>query len=112
MMAGEVLQELESLEGSRGQGSSQRQGGRAGAAGSSGVTRRREARMSQLSVKDHLEGILSDFEALKRSFDVEDAEEGPGFSPSSLFSPSPPAAILAADPAQPQWILLFLGTRQ
>ncbi|XP_059572960.1 septin-12 isoform X1 [Alligator mississippiensis] len=96
MMAGEVLQELESLEGSRGQGSSQRQGGRAGAAGSSGVTRRREARMSQLSVKDHLEGILSDFEALKRSFDVEDAEEGPGFSPSSLFSPSPPAAILAA----------------
>nr|XP_060642394.1 septin-9-like isoform X1 [Anolis sagrei ordinatus] len=39
--------------------------------------------MSQLSVKEHLDGILSDFEALKRSFDVEDGEEEPEFSPSS-----------------------------
>ncbi|XP_034567688.1 uncharacterized protein LOC117832600 [Notolabrus celidotus] len=48
--------------------------------------------MSELSVNDHLEGILSDFEALKRSFDVEDVEALPAFStdsPSStLVSPS------------------------
>ncbi|XP_065820980.1 uncharacterized protein septin12 isoform X1 [Labrus bergylta] len=36
--------------------------------------------MSELSVNDHLEGILSDFEALKRSFDVEDVEAIPSFS--------------------------------
>ncbi|KAI1883987.1 hypothetical protein AGOR_G00221750 [Albula goreensis] len=47
--------------------------------------------MSDTSVNDHLEGILSDFEALKRSFDIED--EIPAFSPTpshgSSFSPSP-----------------------
>ncbi|XP_074551991.1 uncharacterized protein septin12 isoform X1 [Halichoeres trimaculatus] len=37
--------------------------------------------MSELSVNDHLEGILSDFEALKRSFDVEDVEAVPSFLP-------------------------------
>nr|XP_034987103.1 septin-12 isoform X3 [Zootoca vivipara] len=42
--------------------------------------------MSQLSVKEHLDGILSDFEALKRSFDMEDAEEVP-------LGPSPPGVI-------------------
>ncbi|KAJ8373315.1 hypothetical protein AAFF_G00266180 [Aldrovandia affinis] len=47
--------------------------------------------MSDTSVNDHLEGILSDFEALKRSFDIDD--EIPSFSPSpahgSPFSPAP-----------------------
>ncbi|KAG5832109.1 hypothetical protein ANANG_G00287620 [Anguilla anguilla] len=47
--------------------------------------------MSDTSVNDHLEGILSDFEALKRSFDIED--EIPAYSPSpahsSPFSPTP-----------------------
>ncbi|XP_061080379.1 nascent polypeptide-associated complex subunit alpha, muscle-specific form isoform X1 [Conger conger] len=47
--------------------------------------------MSETSVNDHLEGILSDFEALKRSFDIED--EIPAYSPSpahsSPFSPTP-----------------------
>lgn len=49
--------------------------------------------MTHLSVNDHLEGILSDFEALKRSFDMEDIDDTPVFSPtsthSSPFSPSP-----------------------
>ncbi|XP_064841891.1 histone acetyltransferase p300-like [Oncorhynchus masou masou] len=44
--------------------------------------------MSHISVNDHLEGILSDFEALKRSFDVDDVDELPPFSPSSPV-PSP-----------------------
>ncbi|KAM5152392.1 septin-12 [Mantella aurantiaca] len=48
--------------------------------------------MTHLSVNDHLEGILSDFEALKRSFDMEDIDDTPVFSPtsahSSAFSPS------------------------
>ncbi|TFK07426.1 annexin A9 [Platysternon megacephalum] len=52
--------------------------------------------MSQLSVNDHLEGILSDFEALKRSFDMEDAEEAPAVPPSCPFGPSTPADSLAA----------------
>uniref|UniRef100_A0A8C4XEL1 Septin 12 n=1 Tax=Erpetoichthys calabaricus TaxID=27687 RepID=A0A8C4XEL1_ERPCA len=52
--------------------------------------------MSDLSVNDHLEGILSDFEALKRSFDIEDVDEIPTFSPTSpLSSPfSPPSGGL------------------
>ncbi|XP_062820794.1 septin-9 isoform X1 [Anolis carolinensis] len=54
--------------------------------------------MSQLSVKEHLDGILSDFEALKRSFDVEDGEEEPEFSPSSPprspLNPTPPGVLL------------------
>ncbi|XP_035260248.1 septin-9-like isoform X1 [Anguilla anguilla] len=49
--------------------------------------------MSDFSVNDHLEGILSDFEALKRSFDIEDVDDIPTFSPtatlSSPFSPGP-----------------------
>ncbi|XP_050824127.1 septin-12 isoform X1 [Gopherus flavomarginatus] len=48
--------------------------------------------MSQLTVNDHLEGILSDFEALKRSFDMEDAEE----APACPFGPSTPTDSLAA----------------
>ncbi|XP_036946358.1 uncharacterized protein sept12 isoform X2 [Acanthopagrus latus] len=42
--------------------------------------------MSELSVNDHLEGILSDFEALKRSFDIEDADDIPAFSTTSPVS--------------------------
>ncbi|XP_070703670.1 uncharacterized protein septin12 isoform X1 [Pempheris klunzingeri] len=42
--------------------------------------------MSELSVNDHLEGILSDFEALKRSFDIEDVDDIPSFSPASSVS--------------------------
>ncbi|KAM9124507.1 septin-12 [Pangshura tecta] len=52
--------------------------------------------MSQLSVNDHLEGILSDFEALKRSFDMEDAEETPAVLSSCPFGPSTPTDSLAA----------------
>ncbi|KAI1896070.1 hypothetical protein AGOR_G00091010 [Albula goreensis] len=51
--------------------------------------------MSDISVNDHLEGILSDFEALKRSFDIEDVDEIPTFSPTSpLSSPFSPGPIL------------------
>uniref|UniRef100_W5MIB8 Septin 12 n=1 Tax=Lepisosteus oculatus TaxID=7918 RepID=W5MIB8_LEPOC len=54
--------------------------------------------MSDLSVNDHLEGILSDFEALKRSFDIEDVDEIPTFSPTSPlnspFSPTPAGLII------------------
>ncbi|XP_074409090.1 septin-12 isoform X1 [Zonotrichia albicollis] len=39
--------------------------------------------MARLSVKEHLDGILSDFEALKKSFEAEDGDEAPG----SLLSP-------------------------
>uniref|UniRef100_A0A8C5QTP6 Septin-type G domain-containing protein n=1 Tax=Leptobrachium leishanense TaxID=445787 RepID=A0A8C5QTP6_9ANUR len=57
--------------------------------------------MSQLTVNDHLEGILSDFEALKRSFDMEDVEDTPVFSPtsplSSPFSPSQPNVIRSSN---------------
>ncbi|KAJ8246008.1 hypothetical protein GJAV_G00262670 [Gymnothorax javanicus] len=49
--------------------------------------------MSEMTVNDHLEGILSDFEALKRSFDLEDVDDIPTFSPTatlnSPFSPDP-----------------------
>ncbi|KAM4892079.1 uncharacterized protein FYW23_009291 [Sylvia borin] len=34
--------------------------------------------MARLSVKEHLDGILSDFEALKKSFEAEDGDEAPG----------------------------------
>ncbi|KAJ8251284.1 hypothetical protein GJAV_G00219680, partial [Gymnothorax javanicus] len=46
--------------------------------------------MSDASVNDHLEGILSDFEALKRSFDIEDETPAcsPSKPPSSPFSPA------------------------
>ncbi|KAM7386254.1 hypothetical protein PAMA_009068 [Pampus argenteus] len=47
--------------------------------------------MSELSVNDHLEGILSDFEALKRSFDIED--DIPSFSSASpVSSPVSPSS--------------------
>ncbi|XP_056257195.1 septin-9 isoform X1 [Seriola aureovittata] len=42
--------------------------------------------MSELSVNDHLEGILSDFEALKRSFEIEDVDDIPSFSSASPVS--------------------------
>ncbi|KAM3917246.1 septin-12 [Leptodactylus fuscus] len=51
--------------------------------------------MAHLSVNDHLEGILSDFEALKRSFDMEDIDDTPVFSTTSPlaspFSPNQPS---------------------
>ncbi|XP_073414683.1 septin-12 isoform X1 [Dendrobates tinctorius] len=51
--------------------------------------------MAHLSVNDHLEGILSDFEALKRSFDMEDIDDTPVFSSTSPlaspFSPNQPS---------------------
>ncbi|XP_074962051.1 septin-12 isoform X1 [Phalacrocorax aristotelis] len=40
--------------------------------------------MARLSVKEHLDGILSDFEALKKSFEV-DGDEAPGSPPVSLL---------------------------
>ncbi|KAL0992564.1 hypothetical protein UPYG_G00095010 [Umbra pygmaea] len=48
--------------------------------------------MSDISVNDHLEGILSDFEALKRSFDVDDVDELPRSSP--VPSPLSPTSLL------------------
>ncbi|XP_051242802.1 uncharacterized protein LOC127355735 isoform X3 [Dicentrarchus labrax] len=39
-----------------------------------------------VSVNDHLEGILSDFEALKRSFDIEEVDDIPSFSTASPIS--------------------------
>ncbi|KAL7849683.1 hypothetical protein SRHO_G00190320 [Serrasalmus rhombeus] len=52
--------------------------------------------MSDVSVNDHLEGILSDFEALKRSFDIDDVDEIPTFSPTtSVTSPISPSSILS-----------------
>ncbi|KAM4531089.1 uncharacterized protein septin12 [Odontesthes bonariensis] len=42
--------------------------------------------MSDLPVNDHLAGILSDFEALKRSFDTEDVDDIPSFSSNSSVS--------------------------
>ncbi|XP_054246873.1 septin-9-like [Indicator indicator] len=39
--------------------------------------------MARLSVKEHLDGILSDFEALKKSFEAEDGSEVPGSPPVS-----------------------------
>ncbi|XP_026559917.1 septin-12 [Pseudonaja textilis] len=45
--------------------------------------------MSQLSVKEHLDGILSDFEALKKSFEMEDVEEVPSCSTRSSVNPGP-----------------------
>ncbi|XP_058013555.1 septin-12 isoform X1 [Ahaetulla prasina] len=45
--------------------------------------------MSQLSVKEHLDGILSDFEALKRSFEMEEVEEAPSCSTRPSANPCP-----------------------
>ncbi|XP_043567896.1 septin-9-like isoform X1 [Chiloscyllium plagiosum] len=55
--------------------------------------------MSELSVNDHLEGILSDFEALKRSFEIDDVDDGSSLSPTSPlntpFHPAP-ASVLSS----------------
>ncbi|XP_039974936.1 septin-9 isoform X2 [Xiphias gladius] len=48
--------------------------------------------MSELSVNDHLEGILSDFEALKRSFEIEDVDDIPSFSASPVSTPISPSS--------------------
>lgn len=49
--------------------------------------------MSDFSVNDHLEGILSDFEALKRSFDIDDVDDIPNFSSASpTASPTSPTS--------------------
>ncbi|KAL9835663.1 LOW QUALITY PROTEIN: septin-12 [Geothlypis trichas] len=45
--------------------------------------------MARLSVKEHLDGILSDFEALKKSFEAEDGDEAPGSLLSSGESHQP-----------------------
>ncbi|CAL8264414.1 unnamed protein product [Gadus morhua 'NCC'] len=53
--------------------------------------------MSGFSVNDHLEGILSDFEALKRSFDIDDEDDIPSFSsgcPSAPPMPPPSSSHL------------------
>ncbi|KAM6299183.1 septin-12 [Aegotheles albertisi] len=42
--------------------------------------------MARLSVKEHLDGILSDFEALKKSFEADDGDEAPGSPPVSPLS--------------------------
>ncbi|KAM4634332.1 uncharacterized protein septin12 [Polymixia lowei] len=59
--------------------------------------------MSEFSVNDHLEGILSDFEALKRSFDIDDVDDIPTFSSaspvSSPISPSSPRLLLGNNKA-------------
>ncbi|XP_060700173.1 neuronal-specific septin-3-like isoform X2 [Hemiscyllium ocellatum] len=46
--------------------------------------------MSDISVNDQLEGIISDFEALKRSFEVEEVDQTPNSSVSSRRGPTPP----------------------
>ncbi|KAG7505743.1 septin-9-like isoform X1 [Solea senegalensis] len=48
--------------------------------------------MSELSVNEHLEGILSDFEALKRSFDTEDVDGIPSSSASPISTPVSPSS--------------------
>lgn len=56
--------------------------------------------MAELSINDHLEGILSDFEALKRSFEIDDVNDEPPLSPaSSLSSPFPPASRMVQSPS-------------
>ncbi|XP_072125091.1 uncharacterized protein [Mobula birostris] len=55
--------------------------------------------MAELSVNDHLEGILSDFEALKRSFEIDDVNDEPPFSPvSPLSSPFSPGSTEVRSP--------------
>ncbi|XP_037241876.1 LOW QUALITY PROTEIN: septin-12 [Falco rusticolus] len=54
--------------------------------------------MARFSVKEHLDGILSDFEALKKSFEVED---GDGASGSPLVSPLPLGTGESCRPLQP-----------
>ncbi|KAM9290852.1 uncharacterized protein RDI95_003449 [Morus bassanus] len=54
--------------------------------------------MARLSVKEHLDGILSDFEALKKSFEAEDGDEAPGSPP---VSPLPSGTGECRQPLQP-----------
>ncbi|XP_054699486.1 septin-12 isoform X1 [Grus americana] len=54
--------------------------------------------MARLSVKEHLDGILNDFEALKKSFDVEDGDEAPSSPP---VSPLPSGTSERHRPLQP-----------
>ncbi|KAM6079470.1 LOW QUALITY PROTEIN: uncharacterized protein LJ206_009085 [Theristicus caerulescens] len=54
--------------------------------------------MARLSVKEHLDGILSDFEALKKSFEAEDGDEAPGSPP---VSPLPSGTGECRRPLQP-----------
>ncbi|KAM6196839.1 septin-12 [Sarcoramphus papa] len=54
--------------------------------------------MARLSVKEHLDGILSDFEALKKSFEAEDGDEVPGSPP---VSPLPAGTGESRRPLQP-----------
>ncbi|KAM4657194.1 uncharacterized protein AAGF69_009854 [Amazona ochrocephala] len=54
--------------------------------------------MARLSVKEHLDGILSDFEALKKSFEAEDGDEAPC---SPLVSPLPSGTGGSPRPLQP-----------
>ncbi|KAK1885946.1 Xin actin-binding repeat-containing protein 2 [Dissostichus eleginoides] len=46
--------------------------------------------MSDSGVNPHLEGIISDFEALKRSFEVEDVDTSSHLSPGSRRTTSSP----------------------
>ncbi|XP_074697080.1 septin-12 isoform X1 [Strix aluco] len=54
--------------------------------------------MARLSVKEHLDGILSDFEALKKSFEAEDGDEAPSSPP---LSPMPSGTSESHRPLQP-----------
>ncbi|XP_072734440.1 uncharacterized protein [Ciconia boyciana] len=54
--------------------------------------------MARLSVREHLDGILSDFEALKKSFEAEDGDEVPGSPPAS---PLPSGTGECHQPLQP-----------
>ncbi|XP_074775198.1 septin-12 isoform X2 [Athene noctua] len=54
--------------------------------------------MARLSVKEHLDGILSDFEALKKSFEAEDGDEPPSSPP---VSPLPSSTGESCRPLQP-----------
>ncbi|XP_075371281.1 uncharacterized protein LOC142416075 isoform X1 [Mycteria americana] len=54
--------------------------------------------MARLSVREHLDGILSDFEALKKSFEAEDGDEVPGSLP---VSPLPLGTGECHQPLQP-----------
>ncbi|XP_035195399.1 septin-12 isoform X1 [Oxyura jamaicensis] len=49
--------------------------------------------MARLSVKEHLDGILSDFEALKKSFEAEDTEDVDAVPGSPAASPLPSGAV-------------------
>ncbi|XP_057264023.1 DAZ-associated protein 1-like [Pezoporus wallicus] len=78
--------------------------------------------MARLSVKEHLDGILSDFEALKKSFEAEDGDEAPcsplvsslpsgtDGSPRPLQPGHPPCSGRAASPAPSPVLRSLLST--